>query len=127
MTRGKWALRLGAGVVLFLALGGPAPGNVGGCGTVSSADARQFCTDKEFWECRRDQFAGRISAEEYDACLAAVTPTCTGFAWPAMCTPTEGQTAACVTILQRGDLAPLTTTELYATYTECNICGMAVP
>jgi hypothetical protein len=127
VKRGRWALRLAAGAVLFLALGGPAPGNVGGCGTVSNADARQFCSDKEFWECRREQFAGRMSTEEFNVCVGAVMATCTGFAWPAECTVTQGQADACVTILQRTDLTRLNVAELYATYTECNICGPAVP
>lgn len=127
MKRGKWALRLAAGAVLFLALGGPAPGNLGGCGTVSTADARQFCTDREFWECRRDQFAGRISNEQFNTCVGEVMATCTGFAWPAECAPTQPQADACITILQRGDLATLTTLDLYTEFDECDICGEAVP
>ncbi len=86
------------------------------------ADARQFCTDRSFWECRRDQFAGRVGNEEFNACVESVSARCEGFAWPAGCTPTQADADACITILQNAELAALTTAELYATYTECNFC-----
>jgi len=86
------------------------------------ADARQFCVDQGFWECRRDQFAGRITTEEFNTCISSIMPRCEGFAWPAGCRPTEFEASACITILQRGDLAPITTDELYAMYTECDLC-----
>lgn len=120
---GKYVLRLLAGVVLFLALGAPTPGNVGGCGsTVSVADARLFCVDRDQWKCVRDEFAERISVEERDACIAAVEPGCSAFAWPPGCAPTDGQARACITLLSRRDLAPMTYEQLLATYQECNLC-----
>jgi hypothetical protein len=88
-----------------------------------AADAGQFCIDQSFWECRRDQFAGRITTEEFDLCISSALSRCDDIAWPAGCRPTEDQAADCITLLQRGDLASITTAELYATYTECNLCG----
>ncbi len=121
---GKYVLRVAAGVVLFLALGGPAPGNIGGCGsTTPVADPRQFCVDFEFWKCRRDEFAGRLSAEQAQDCYASVEGRCSGSnAWPAGCSPTPAQTQACINILMRQDLAGIATPELLTTHDECTLC-----
>lgn len=86
------------------------------------ADAEQFCTDRFFWECRRDQFAGRIDDEEFNACIETVGPRCEGFGWVPGCAPSQAEADACITILQRGDLAALTTAELYAMYPDCDLC-----
>ncbi len=127
MKRGRWALRLAAGAVIFLALGGPAPGNVGGCGTVPVADSRGFCVDKRDAECRRDHFAGRIDDVERDQCLREIETRCTGSAWPPGCSPTVDQTEACLTILLRMDLASIPTDELLDVYSECNVCPVGAP
>lgn len=120
----QWVLRIAAGVVMFLALGGPAPGNIGGCGSAPAVSSpRTFCTDREFWKCRRDQYAERIDDATADACYRAIEGTCSGFnAWPAGCAPTPAQTDACINLLQRADRSSIPTPELLATYTECNLC-----
>lgn len=119
----KWMLRVLAGSIMVLALGGPAPGNVGGCGsTAAVANPGQHCTDFEFWKCRRDQFAGRINNTQFNDCVARVDDTCSAAAWPAGCYPTPAQSNACVLLLQRTDLANLTNDQLLSTYDECNLC-----
>ncbi len=124
MTRAsKWALRGLAGAIMALSLTGPAPGNVGGCAsTTAVASPRQFCTDRSFWECRRDQFAGRITDEQYAQCLAAIEGGCSAFVWPPGCTPTPPQADACLLLLQRTDLASTPTPQLLMTYPDCNLC-----
>lgn len=122
MKRGRWVLRAAAGVVLFLALGGPAPGNVGGCGNVPVADARQFCVEQGYWECRRDYIAGRTTQQEEADCHRELETRCAGRAWPPGCLPSVDQTEVCFQLLRRMDLAQLTTEELYELYTECDIC-----
>lgn len=108
---------------MFLALGGPAPGNVGGCGsTAALADPVQHCTDFEYWKCRRDQAAMRISQQEFDQCVAMVQTKCSGRVWPAGCYPTPAQSDACITLLRRVDLSNQTTDDLLATHDECNLC-----
>lgn len=95
-------------------------GGVGTDGAVS--DAVTFCMDQRFWECRRDQFAGRITDAEFEACVAPTAMICAGSAWPAGCRPTPQQTDACLMLLQRLDLADVPTAELYSTYAECDLC-----
>lgn len=108
---------------MALALTGPAPGNVGGCSsTTAVANANQFCIDRSFWECRRDQFARRITDEQYNQCLVAIDAACSGFAWPAGCAPTPPQGEACLLLLQRTDLASIPTPELLTMYPDCNLC-----
>lgn len=120
----RYVVRLVAGVVMFLALGGPTPGNVGGCGSSTPvALPRQFCLDFEFWKCRREQFANRIDAAEAQACYDAIEGICSGFnAWPAMCAPTPAEADVCISTLMRADLSSIPTTELLATRDECNLC-----
>lgn len=119
----KRILHAGGGVLLFLILAGPTPGNVGGCGSTNQAvSAPQHCTDQEFWLCRRDQYAGRIDQTEFNACVQAIPGTCDGAAWPAGCAPTPAQSDACLLLLQRQDLAHLTYGELQAMYDTCNLC-----
>lgn len=121
----RYFVRLAAGVVLFLALGGPTPGNVGGCGSSTPvANPRQFCVDFEFWKCRREQFARRIDEPTAQACFAAIDAACSGRnAWvPSTCAPTPAEAQACIAMLQQADLASIPTTELLATRTECNLC-----
>jgi hypothetical protein len=116
-------LRVLAASVMLAALMGPTPGNVGGCGAGSTvADPAQHCTDKQFWLCRRDQFAGRISDGEFVACRDAVAGMCGGATWPAGCMPSRAQSEACINLLQRGDIAHLTNPEILSMYADCNLC-----
>lgn len=101
-------------LVALLAACGPAPDEL--------ADAETFCNDRELSLCGRDQFASRITDAEYDACVAAAPAMCAGAAWPTLCEPTMSDADACVVLLQRGDLAPLTNAELLAMYDDCNLC-----
>lgn len=120
----KWALRVLAGAVMALSLTGPAPGNVGGCnaGSPPEADARAFCADRRFWECRRDQFAGRIDDAQFGSCLQRIETQCSGFVWPAGCSPTQGQAEGCVFLLANAELASIPTSELVTMYSDCNLC-----
>lgn len=119
----RWSLRFAGVGVLMLALTGPAPGRVGGCGaSTQGVSASAHCSDKEFWFCRRDQFAGRIDDEQFSTCLSQIATTCSGIAWPVGCEPTPGQSEACILLLQRGDLATLTNDQLLSMYTDCNLC-----
>lgn len=119
----RYLLRLGAAVVMFLALAGPAPGNVGGCGsTVSVANPQQFCVERDYWRCVRDEFGGRITVEERTACIDRVEDGCSAFTWPPGCAPTDGATRACIQLLQRSDLASMTYEQLLANFSECNLC-----
>lgn len=120
----RWALRLLAAGVIGAALTGPAPGNVGGCGQQPPiADAVQFCNDQRWWQCRRDNVFGRLTDEEFSACIAPIEAECAGAAWEAGCNPTQDQADACIMLLMRADLGNLTNEELLSTYGECNLCG----
>lgn len=129
MTRSarRWSLRAAAGAILFLALGGPAPGNVGGCGsTVVVADPQMSCADLETSKCLRDRQAGRIDDEQRNLCLGNVQARCSGFTWPVGCAPTEAQVDACEQVLLRADLLQETTEEIYENYAECrDLCPAA--
>lgn len=108
---------------MMLGLTGPAPGNVGGCGGgAGGANAVAHCTDVSFWRCRRDQFAGRIDDAQFNQCLAPINMVCASRAWPAGCMPTEAQSEACITLLQRGDIANLTNEEIDTMFSECDLC-----
>ena len=119
----SFILRSLAGVVLFLALGGPAPGNVGGCGATNAiADPVTHCEEKEFWLCRRDQFSGRIDEPTFQACLSRIDGMCMGNNWPLGCQPSPAQSDACIQLLMRGDLIHLTNEELLSSNDACNLC-----
>jgi hypothetical protein len=93
-----------------------------GCGPRDPADAEAFCTDRGFWLCRRDQFAGRVTDEQFLLCRDALAPMCAGAAWPGGCEPTTFEADACISLLQRGDLAALTNDEILTMYDDCNLC-----
>jgi hypothetical protein len=112
-----------AAATMLLSLMGPAPGNVGGCGSATPlASPRQFCTDRSFWECRRDQFAGRITDAQYGECLAEIEGACSAFVWPPGCFPTPAQADGCLLLLQRTDLSNVSTPDLLASFPDCNLC-----
>jgi len=122
-TLRRWALRLLAAGVIAAPRTGPAPGNVGGCGQEPPiADAAEFCNDKRWWQCRRDNVFGRLSDEEFTACITPIESECAGASWESGCTPTQQQADACLTLLQRADLGNLTNEELLSTYGDCNLC-----
>lgn len=120
---GRYVLRIGAAVVMFLALAGPAPGNIGGCGsTVSVANPRDFCVERDYWRCVRDHYAGRINDAQRDECIGRVEDGCSAFTWPTGCAPTQSAAQACVQLLQRSDLASMTYEQLLDNYSECKLC-----
>jgi hypothetical protein len=119
----RWLLRAIVGAFLFLMLGGPTPGDVGGCGAKNEiASPVDHCSNTEFWKCQRDHFVGRITDPEYDMCLGRIEATCAAAAWPPGCQPTPAQSDACIQLLRRSDLVDLTTEELLAMYPDCNLC-----
>ncbi len=119
----KWTLRILAGAVMFMALGGPAPGTIGGCGsTVPVMSSVDHCTDFEKAKCDRDHYAMRIDDQQYSQCVAAIATTCSGSTWPPNCSPTPAQSKACVNLLLQLSLADQTTDELLATHSDCNLC-----
>jgi hypothetical protein len=96
-------LRLAAGVVLAMGLGGPSPGYTGGCGSSGGmvADARQFCVDKNTYTCARECATGRWDAARCDAtCGPHIVPGCMSFGWTPPCAPTQSVTAACIQALR---------------------------
>ena len=135
------------GAILFLTLGGPAPGAVGSCGgEVSVVDAKQFCATKRALECDRARARGETQAtapipctdnastpeNEADPtvcnwlyCRSLVTGACAAVDWPTDCTPppTELVTNACLNALN--DAGRLSTPS--ADIAECNINVICPP
>lgn len=129
------------GAILFLALGGPAPGAVGSCGTESTVtDAVQFCTDRKVYECDRGRARGDVqipsptpcpddpaTPEDESApaycnwiyCRSLVAGVCATFSWPSDCNPqpTTAVTTPCLNALR--DASRLSTPS--ADIPECNI------
>ncbi len=95
-------LRLAAGTVALLALGGPTPGYIGSCDAGGSrvADPDQFCADRRDAECARDAYAGRITREMYNVCRMGIETECSGFNWAGGCSPSPETAAACVDALR---------------------------
>ena len=125
----RWILRSLAGAFILAGLTGPAPGNIGGCGAANEGtNPRQFCADRKYWECRRDEFANNqgvrvVSTETTAACYSGIETSCSGAnVWPEGCAPTPAQLQSCLDLLGRGDLVGLTTPELMAMYSDCNLC-----
>lgn len=119
-------LRLGAGVVILLALGGPTPGYVGTCSTDTPAvvDPEQFCVDRKSSECARDRVAGRTDEATYNACANMIESQCTGATWTNGCAPSPQLAGACISALR--DMSRLAT--LNAMIEECyqeTLCGTA--
>jgi hypothetical protein len=113
----KVLLRLVAGGIALLALGGPSPGYIGGCaGTAPGApDARQYCTDKGGLVCMREFYSGRANLDQFNACVAQIVPMCAETSWGA-CVPNVAQTNACLVALGDSGRFAMTTPEI----PECN-------
>lgn len=115
--------RILAGVVAFLALGGPSPGHVGSCdGSAEAADPDTFCEYYRTWECAREAASGRIADQEaYRECTRRSGTNgpyayCVGFTFT--CEPTQGMADACIRALERTDPSVPT-----ADIPQCNFCG----
>ncbi len=94
-------LRLATGVVVFLMLGGPSPGYIGGCNrTTTPPDPVQFCVNRTIFTCARDLGAGRITADEFSTCYDGAALSCAGRTWTGGCTPTPNVLSACLGALQ---------------------------
>lgn len=87
------------------------------------ADAAQFCADRSFWECRREEFTGRLTADEAAECYRrGSADACDAATWPEGCGPTEDEVDACIDLLQDGDLIDISTPELLEAYDDCDLC-----
>ena len=123
--------RVLVGAVLFLALGGPAPGAVGSCGgEVTAVDPIQFCVSWRTIECNRSRARGDVlpapptpctddpgtPENESDPticnwlfCRSGVPSRCSSFAWPTDCNPPPNElvTNACLNAVS--DISRLST------------------
>jgi hypothetical protein len=121
------AIRLGAGVIILLALGGPTPGYVGTCdasGGSTVADPAQFCTSRKTWECARDYAAHRIDMGMYNACALGIDAACAGFNWTPGCAPSPQLADACISALSDMSRVGTPTPMIEECYTE-SLCGGA--
>lgn len=116
------ALRVCAGVVLVLGLGGPSPGHTGGCSSSSAVDPVQFCSMKETYVCARECMTGRYTV---DMCTVmcgtseAIAARCAGSTFIPGCEPTQVAASACIEALRAADRLG-TPSNLIP---ECNFCG----
>ena len=86
--------------VMALALGGPTPGQIGGCSaSAGSVDPEQFCVDYEARICARDQAAGRLDGPGYSGCVGSIATGCEGRNWPVGCAPSSSTANACLDAL----------------------------
>ena len=99
---------------------GPAPGEVGGCGSDSTvADAEDFCRQRDAWECRRLEYLGEIV--DVQGCVDVIPAECEGFNWPFTCQPfpTNRQVQACLDALALTSNVEKELSEI----PECTLCG----
>ncbi|MBX3250129.1 MAG: hypothetical protein KF901_23325 [Myxococcales bacterium] len=127
--RGSRSVARGLSIVgLFVLVVGPAPGEVGGCGSEQVvADPIDYCLQTGAWDCRRQEFRGEI--DDVEACVDELPEACRGAAWPAACAPfpTNREAQACLDALARvdnvyvdsNDDGVFTITDL----PECRLCG----
>jgi len=122
-TLRAWTLRLGGAALIAVGLTGPAPGDVGGCGSgVAVASPVDHCEQKNDWTCIRENFAGRSTDEERAACQATIPAMCAGATWPEGCMPTPAASAACIDLLRDGRYVDIPTPELLSSFNTCNLC-----
>ena len=116
-------LRLAGIGMVFSFIIAPSPGSVGaGCGGIATVQASQFCVDKKYFECLRDQAAGRIDATEFATCTTGLQTQCASAAWPAGCSPSQAEADACTELLRNVELLATPTPTLYQMYDDCNLC-----
>ncbi len=119
----RLAPRLLAGIILFLALGGPSPGHVGSCdGSGELADPAEFCEAYRTYFCARELNGGRLPVTEYANCTRRTGTGgpyayCTGFSFPCE-TPTQKSADACIRALDQTPVEVPT-----ADVAQCNFCG----
>lgn len=119
-VRSKLILRVVVVLVMALALGGPTPGRLGGCGAdaAGAVDPHQFCLDYRTTICARN-YALNGDAGEHDRCRGGVSGACAGFNFEAGCFPSQASTQACLGALV--DLARLSTPP--DLLPECTFCS----
>jgi len=109
-------------LVLALLLMGPAPGEVGGCGSDPLvAEAEDFCRDQEAWQCQRAEARGELEGDALAECFAAIPNFCEGAGWPPSCVPrpTNLQTDACLDSLSLEENVRVPIEELAACVDVC--------
>ena len=95
-------LRAAACLAIVLALGGPTPGAVGGCGGDEldrEADLESYCSQREQLVCVRRALRREITSGERDDCRRQAIVACRNRSWAPQCSPTERQTRACLNAL----------------------------
>ncbi len=108
---------------LFLLLGGPSPGAVGGCSEEDdSADAAEFCVERKAWECARARARGEIDAAGEQTCRGRINMQCAGAQWACEVPPSTRQTDACINALSD----PSRLNESSASIRECALCNSPV-
>lgn len=123
--RARLVPRALAGVIAFLALGGPSPGHVGSCdGSGELADPAMYCEAYRTYFCARELSGGRLPPGEYAACTqrtGAGGPYawCTGFSFGAdpLCHPSQRSADNCIRALDQTDVAVPT-----ANVAQCDFC-----
>lgn len=115
-------------VVGFALIVGPAPGEVGGCGSGDVvADPQDYCVQSGSWDCRRQEFRGEI--EDVQACVDELLIECAGRAWLPSCEPYPTNTEAqlCLDALARIDNVYVDADDdgVYEVtdLPECRLCG----
>ncbi|MEM7447167.1 MAG: hypothetical protein AAF355_02895 [Myxococcota bacterium] len=93
-----YRLRIGVPVVCAAGLLlGPAPGDVGGCGSGGGlADPEVFCIQFEEASCMRDRISGELTEDEEVSCLLAVPAECESAVWPSGCAPSPRAADRCI-------------------------------
>lgn len=97
--------RVGAGLLLFLLLGGPSPGAVGECGADvrnEAADEEEFCRDFLEWIFIRAAERQEIDDTLRDDCRRQLPQICEGSRLP-RCSPTIRQADACINALSAAE------------------------
>lgn len=118
-------LRLLAGTVALLALGGPTPGYVGSCtaGSPAVVDAQEFCVNRKVAECVRDRVAERTDDPQYQSCMLMIEGACTGITWNG-CAPSAQIADACISALRDMSRIGTANAMIVECYTE-TLCGAA--
>lgn len=113
------------GAVLFVVLGGPAPGATGACGEeLEAPDFLTYCYARKGYECDRARARGELDEPQWRTCRGAVPSMCDAGSWPGDCFPTSASTNACLNALT--DIGRLTTpTNLLPECTTDAVCNTA--